>query len=563
MTTSSDPYFASDHLYRVEPEVDVDVLVIGAGPTGLTAAAEALRHGLSVRIVERKAMRDGFSKALVVHARTMETFSFMGIDREVRAVGATFAALNLNFNNRKRTVRVDLVNQPWGDTEFPYWLSVPQYDTERVLEAHLVRLGGEVEWSRPLLSVTDHGDVVEAIVGHGADHSGNKSGDKSMDKGNETIRARWVIGCDGGRSVTREQAGITLKRTGAATTFLLADVKTTSGLVEDEGHMYLAQEGLLILVPMPEPGRWRVIARIAAGSENPAKVDSAFLDELILLRAGITFGAHDIAWTSQFDLSHGVADRFSAGRIFVAGDAAHVHSPVGGQGLNTGVQDAYNLMWRLAESLRATPEDAEKLLRGYESERRGTAGPMVRGVARMTAVMTSPRGVAQQVRSFLAPLVISRRAVQAKLARGVGMLNLSYATQFGPRGFALWGEGRRLPNPMLANGGRLYDRLTGTGYSWVVRSNSELGGNIPGQNDPKWMGLPVVLIPEPKERESARSRRRNRVVLVRPDRYIAAVGPNPESLHYAMPRSRAGSEEDAHPFDANAHSDSDAAAVDA
>lgn len=520
MTFSDDDRPGHDDQTVASP-VDVDILVVGAGPTGLTAAAEALRRGLSVRIVERKPIRDGFSKALVVHARTMETFSFMGIDREIRELGAQFSALNLHFNNGRRIVRIDLVKQPWGDTEYPYWLSMPQFDTERVLENHLRRLGGEVEWARTLRSLKDHGDFVDAVL--------------SSETGEETLRARWVIGADGGRSTVRDQAGIHMRRTGAGTTFLLADAKTTSDLVEDEGHMFLAPRGLLILVPMPEPRRWRVIARMDSRSHNSATVDAAFVDDLIRERTGITFGAHDITWTSRFDLSHGVAERFSAGRIFVAGDAAHVHSPVGGQGLNTGVQDAFNLIWRIAESRDALPERAEGLIREYDAERRGTAVPMVRGVARMTSIMTSPRYVARQVRSFISPLVVARPFVQSKLARGVGMLNLSYAARSGPRGVGRWREGRRLPNPVLDSSGRLYDNLRGSGYNWVIRSSADGIGDLPAADSSAWRGLPVVTVPEANPSESVRVRPGSRVILVRPDRYIAAVGSTPESLRDALP----------------------------
>lgn len=528
MTLSSGPIPAPEQHCFDYSSCDVDLLVVGAGPTGLTAAAEALRHGLSVRIIEKKATRDGFSKALVVHARTMETFSFMGIDREIRELGAPFAALNLHFNGGRRSVRVDLLNQPWGDTEFPYWLSVPQHDTESVLESHLGRLGGEIEWSRTLQSVADRGEFVEAVVG----------GDGG-DGGEELIRARWVIGCDGGRSTVRDCAGISLKRTGEGTTFLLADAKTTSGLVEDEGYMYLAQEGLLILVPMPEPRRWRVIAQVPSGAGSQVPADAGRLDELILKRAGIVFGSHDVTWTSQFDLSHGVADHFSSGRIFVAGDAAHVHSPVGGQGLNTGVQDAYNLVWRLAESRLATSERARKLIQGYESERRGTAGPMVQGVARMTSIMTSPRHMARHFRSTVSPLVVSRAFVQAKLGRGVGMLNLSYAKRFARRASTPWGEGQRLPNPVLDTGERLYDHLRGTGYNWIVRDSGEGTPNEPDPDAAGWMGLPVFVMTHTVVQDSGRAGRKSRVVLVRPDRYIAAVGPDAASLHHALSRTDA------------------------
>jgi len=493
---------------------EVDVLVVGAGPTGLTAAAEALRHGMSVRIIERLPTRGTFSKALVVHARTMEVFALMGIDRKIRDRGLPFAALNLNFNNRKRRVRVDLLDQPWGDTAYPYWLSLPQHDTENVLENHLNSLGAEVEWSTTLLSLHESGEVVDASV--------------SRAGGTELIRARWVIGCDGGRSVVRDQAGMALNRTGAGATFLLADVKTTCDLVEDEGHMFLAAEGLLIIVPMPEPRQWRVIAHVATAPEAaPNTIDSESLDRLISDRAGIQFGAHDVTWTSQFDLSHGVADRFRAGRVFLAGDAAHIHSPVGGQGLNTGVQDAHNLMWRVAQSRHATPESREKLFNDYEAERRSSALAMVGGVARVTSLMTSRRRIVQLMRRSIAPLVLSRRFVQAKLARGVGMLNLSYAKGVSLAGAKNVRVGQRLPNPVLREGGRLHDRLSGSGYRWVLLGSPATSADALDPGRECWVGLPLVRVPDTDLADPARDGNRNRIVLVRPDLYIAAEGKSP------------------------------------
>lgn len=510
------------------PSPDIDVLVVGAGPTGLTAAAEARRLGLSVRIIERKAARAPFSKALVVHARTLEVLDTMGIAEEICTIGAPFTALNVRPARGRRKVRVDLLDQPWGDTAYPYWLSVPQYETERVLEAHLKRLGGEVEWGCTLLELTDRGNLVEAIVRHGND--------------TETVRARWVIGCDGGRSTVRDQVGLTLSRRGSGTTFLLADAKSTCDLVEDEGHVYLGGDGVLLIVPMPEPGRWRLIAHVPtpAGSTRGADstmptIDAAYLNQLILRRTGIEFGTHDVSWTSQFNLSHGVADHFRKGRVFVAGDAAHIHSPVGGQGLNTGVQDAHNLLWKLAEAQQLPPQQAQELLDSYDSERRGTAGPMVRGVARMTAVLASKRRMIRCALGSLAPRVLVKPGVQSRLGRGVGMLNLSYPSMTGTAGKAAdqLRPGQRLPNPALSAGGRLFDRIPGTGYCWVVLDD---GDGI--RHDPeaaRWRGLPVVFLSSKDLMEPRESLNGTHVVLVRPDRYIGAVGLTPESLQLALP----------------------------
>lgn len=503
-------------------DVDVDVLVVGAGPTGLVAAAEALRHGLSVRIVERRATRGAFSKALVVHARTLEVFATMGIAEEIRAVGAPFTALNTHFAGGRRHVRVDLLGLPWGDTAYPYWLSVPQYDTERVLEARLLNLGGAVEWSCGLQELRDNGDTVDAVLQH-------------VD-GTETVRSRWVIGCDGGRSTVRDQADIVLPRAGGGTTFLLADVKSTSDLVEDEGHLFLASQGLLLIVPMPEPGRWRLIAHVpnAVPGEDAAAVDAGGFDQIIRERAGIEFGSHDVSWTSQFDLTHGVAERFRSGRIFLAGDAAHIHSPVGGQGLNTGVQDAHNLMWKIAQASQLSPQRAEDLLNTYESERRGTAGPMVRGVARMTATMTSRGRLIDRFRGWLAPRVLGRPKVQARLGRGVGMLNLSYSGKAPSPGASTNGlrVGRRMANPELRAGDRLFDRMTSNGYNWVVLGDGETPA--PDSSPAQWRGVPVVFFRRSDMRDPTDFPRSTTVVLVRPDRYIAAVGKDPGSLAEAV-----------------------------
>lgn len=498
-------------------EADVDVLVVGAGPTGLVAAAEALRHGLSVRIVERKDARSPFSKALVVHARTLEVFATMGVADDIRAVGAPFAALNAQFSGSRRRVRVDLLGLPWGDTAYPYWLSVPQCDTERVLESHLEDLGGTVEWSCALRKLRDLGDVVEAEL--------------RGPSGPETVLARWVIGCDGGRSTVREQSFITMSRTGEGTTFLLADVKSTSDLVQDEGYLHLARQGLLIIVPMPEPGRWRLIAQVPTplpGTDDdvPA-VDAAGLDDIIRERTGMEFGSHDVSWVSQFDLTHGVADRFRSAHVFLAGDAAHIHSPVGGQGLNTGVQDAYNLVWKIAHARQLSPRRSEALLDSYQLERRGTAESMVQGVARMTEILTSRRRLTRWMVGVLAPRILTLPSVQARLGRGVGMLELSYSGQSRPRAKSAAGltVGRRLPNPELRSGGRLFDWFHGTGYSWLVLCDSH--GDVPGPEDQRWRGIPVIFVPRSAMGRLIGPRGHATVVLVRPDGYIAAVGAEP------------------------------------
>ena len=495
--------------------IDVDVLVVGAGPTGLTAACEAARYGLTVRIIDRNAHRSTFSKSLVAHARTLEVFETMGVIDPILAEGTRFAALNIHAGRRRRRVRIDLLGLPWGDTAYPFWLSIPQYATERILESHRNELGPKVQWRTTLEEVHDHGDHVEA-------------GLRRPDGGDEVVRARWLIGCDGGRSRVRAQVGLHLNRSDAGATFVLADVKTTARLPEDEGQVFLDPEGLLLIVPMPQPRRWRIIAHVPAPPPDSAiTIDADFLDNLIRRRSGIEFGSHEVAWGSQFNLSHGLADHYRRGRVFLAGDAAHVHSPVGGQGLNTGVQDVHNLLWKLAIARRTGASAVEGLLDSYEAERRPVARAMVRGTATVTRLLTARNDSARRVLGVLAPRVLGRSFVQARLGRGVGMLEIAYPdSPLVALAAGGVGVGRRMPNPRLRAGGRLHQRLDPFGHTWVLQGRP--GEVAPDPNDPWLAGLPLVFLPDGSLDEHPRDLAR--VVLVRPDRYVAAAGDTAEAV---------------------------------
>lgn len=410
-----------------------DLLVVGAGPTGLAAACDALRHGLSVRVIERRASRAEHSKALVVHARTMEVFERLGCADEVLAAGARFAALHVHTRPGRASTRVDLLDRRWGDTKYPFWLSTPQYEVERVLERRLAAAGCSPAWSTELVSLTPSTDHVTATLRDAAGQT-------------HTHRARWVLGCDGGRSTTRELVGISLRRNELGVSFALADVTTGSDLPGDEGHMVWADEGPLLIVPMPAPGVWRLIAQVDAAT--PA-LDAAGWDALVRGRAGLDLAVREMGWHSRFELTSGVSERLREGRVFLLGDAAHVHSPVGGQGLNTGVQDAHNLVWKLAMTARGdvTGAAAEALLDSYEAERHPIALDMVRSTERATRLITARNPLFMSLLRAVAPRALRLPRVADRLGRGVGMLNLTT------------GGRPRLPNPALPAGGHLYDRV--------------------------------------------------------------------------------------------------------
>lgn len=438
------------------PTHDVDIFVAGAGPTGLAAANEAIRHGMTVKIVDPKPHRSTYSKALVAHARTLEAFEAMGVIDAVKAAGVPFSAMHVTVGDGQEPLRVDLMHLSWGDTRYPYWLSIPQFATERCLEEHLNDQGVNVDWNTSFSSFLAHDDHVEV---HFTD-----AGDEE-----HVVRAKYLIGCDGGRSAVRQHADLPFERESIGETFVIADALGQTPMPEDEGSTALSSHGVIFLVPMPEAKRWRIIAHMPKAPEKEEIViDDAFINGAIKERLGFDFGAHDISWTSQFVLKQGLAGEYRKGRVFIAGDAAHLHSPVGGQGLNTGVQDAHGLLWRIALAERSQPSH-DALFDSYTDERRGIAAAMVKNTTLATNMMTTGNKILATVRGFVAKQALKLDAVQNQLGRAIGMLELSVAESpivtDGPRGDL--GPGDRMPNP-FAQGRWLHELLDDRRHTVVI-----------------------------------------------------------------------------------------------
>lgn len=389
-----------------------DVLVVGAGPTGLTAALAAAQAGLRVRIIDQRPERTKYSKALVTHARTMEVFASLGIADKVKAAGGVLEALNLRGSFGVRG-RIMLDRLHWGDTAYPHWLIIPQYEVENLLEEALRQHKICIEWGTQFQGLEQSATSITAEVT--GQHETN------------SITSSWVVGADGGHSVVRDHIGSVLNRDESDATFLLADAHTTAHLPDREVQLFLSPVGFLLLIPMPTHSLWRIVAHMPyESSDAPEPVTPQMLDELIATRGRIHFGAHEIEWTSRFSPSYGVASPLRSGRVFLAGDAAHVHSPVGGQGMNYGVHDAHNLMWKLALAERLNPKQAEKLLDSYEAERRPVMQRMVRRVQRLTTLMTDSRRAGRRVLGTAAPTLLPRTALREVLGQTLAGLNITY-----------------------------------------------------------------------------------------------------------------------------------------
>lgn len=351
-----------------------DVLVVGAGPVGLTAAAELRRRGVRCRIVDRLPARLPFAKAVGIQPRTLEVWDRMGMVRAALEAAVPMRGQFLYVNGVEKA-RTELSVPP----EVPYgFAALPQYETERILDEFLGRFGTAVERGTELVSFTQDADGVTCRL-----HTPSGA--------QEELRTRYLVGCDGAHSIVRKGLGLTFEGGAFAEEYMLADVRVDWDLppgynlramhLDDEG----AVDDVLVCIPLPGRGRYRMsmmvppelstarqdaaasdgITHGLQGGRGPALADiQAVLDRL----SPQPTTAFDIRWTSVFRISHRIVDRYGDGRVFVAGDAAHIHPPTGAQGMNTGIQDAWNLAWKLALACAGAAHPG--LLAGYDAERR-------------------------------------------------------------------------------------------------------------------------------------------------------------------------------------------------
>lgn len=334
-------------------EFDVDVLVVGAGPVGLMAAWQLARWGVSVRLVDAAPGPAVTSRALATHARSLEIYDQLGILGDIAAHGT-----RVNGFIRHQGDRSMRANYDFGDlmTRFPYMFNIDQVITERVFRGHAAAAGVQVQWSTRLESFQHDADGVTVML-RGGDDSG---------AGQQTVRARYLWGCDGGHSTVRRILQLPL--TGeAAHTWLIADAIVHTDLERDGLHSLSGAGGALMLFPFPDPGKWRLLDTSGEGEpEHPEQIARQFSTKLSQALGHDTI-VDTPSWTSKFTIQQRAVPAMHVGRCFVSGDAAHVHSPASGQGLNTGIQDAYNLGWKLAMVVHGHADAV--LLDTYDAER--------------------------------------------------------------------------------------------------------------------------------------------------------------------------------------------------
>ncbi|MBL8649037.1 MAG: FAD-dependent monooxygenase [Sphingopyxis sp.] len=516
-------------------EGDCEILVVGAGPTGLMAANLLARSGVRVRIVERRAEATRESRAFAVQARSLELLQAMGLAERFVERGVIARSVNIHVKG-KFAGGLDFTRAETGDTPFPVILMIPQSESEALLAADLEALGVTIERGVDCTGFTMDAEGVNAALAHD-------------DGRTENLRCAYIVGGDGSRSVVRAGAGIGWDGELLPQRFLLADCRVDWPLDHDNFRVFLNGPLIGLFLPLKGSACSRVMATDMSGSfgdedgSTPAPLDLAEMEAGLAAAIDLPVKLSDPVWVTRYRAHHRFVDRYGKGRAFVAGDAAHIHSPAGGQGMNTGLQDAANLAWKLAAVLRGA--DAA-LLDSYGGERLPVGEAVVKRTGRLFAAAAGQAGFKARMRDRLLPIILpfisKKKPFQTNAFKGASQRGIAYpadgrlvpADSAGGKGPK---PGERAPDAPWPGDGTLYEALAGYRFTLLALSldpaDDDSGPALAGLQDalttfdPR--AEPVVIDAIPADaplatRYGLGAGRRRMLYIIRPDGYVGWRG---------------------------------------
>ncbi|MEK6321227.1 MAG: FAD-dependent monooxygenase [Acidobacteriota bacterium] len=436
----------------METTIKTDVIIIGAGPTGLSLACQLIRYDVDFVIFDQKETTTPHSKAIGVQARTLEIYEQIGLSQDLIAQGAIAGKARIVVGGEVRG-EVEFGEIGKGLSPYPFVLIVEQGKHEKILYDFIKANGKDVLWNTELESLTQDESSVKAIV-------------KNANGETETIEAKFLVGCDGAKSPVRHTLGLTFEGGTFERLFYVADVQIDWKFSHDAGHAFLMKTNLLAFFPMTGEKQWRIVGTFP---EEFAKDEGEILyeeiEEQIKKDAELDLDITKVNWFSTYKVHTRHVNKFSEGRCFLAGDSAHIHTPAGAQGMNTGIQDGYNLAWKLWLVLQGKA-DAVKILETYNEERLENAKNLLATTDRMFELAASPKWFISYLRTHIFPYIarfaFSLDAVKNFVFPRVSQIGINYrhsslSGHAGDENFKVK-AGDRMPY-FLVDGNSIYDKL--------------------------------------------------------------------------------------------------------
>jgi 2-polyprenyl-6-methoxyphenol hydroxylase-like FAD-dependent oxidoreductase len=447
-----------------------NVLIVGAGPTGLTVAHELLRQGARVRLIDKAPGTSQNTKALGVWPRTLELFARTGtgIVEEMLDRGVKTPIFHV-WSEGKRLIRLDLAHQLAGP--YPFALMIPQTETEALLTRHVLDVGGTIERGTELVSLTQQKEGVEVVLRH-------------IDGTEEVVRADWLIGCDGAHSMVRHLLGVPFVGKTFQQSFVAGNVRMQWDVPPDEAHAFLHHGNTIAFFPMPDPFRYRVVITYQPGAVPEGDVTLEEVQRDISAFGGpVGARASEPEWLDRFQVDQRRVERYVSGHVILVGDAAHLLTFVGAQGMNTGIQDAFNLAWKLTLVMKGHAR--AQLLESYGQEREHVSKGLLAATGWAARLATLHHPVPTQIRNFLAPRLTSLPLAQRLLINALAGLTISYRhspmvqdnQSEGGRDSARMHAGDRAPDGKVWTFDRnaphqLFEWLSGTRHTLLIFSQS-------------------------------------------------------------------------------------------
>jgi 2-polyprenyl-6-methoxyphenol hydroxylase-like FAD-dependent oxidoreductase len=506
-------------------DIETDVIIVGAGPTGLALACQLIRYGVDFVILDKRNGVTPYSKALGVHARTLEIYEQLGLSDKAVALGTVAGKVRM-LESGEILGEVDLSNVGRGLSSFPYLLVLEQSLNEKLMYEYLLSHGKDVLWETELESFSQTHDKVTAAVT-------NSTGQR------RSIEGQYLAGCDGPHSLVRRTLGLTFEGSTFERLFYVADVRIDWKFSHDALHACLAPNGVVAFFPLPGERRWRIVGAFPEGLEkDEGEVLYDEIEARIKEEAELDLDITRVDWFSTYKVHTRHVDKFSSGRCFVAGDSAHIHTPAGGQGMNTGIQDAYNLAWKLAMVLNYSAN--EKLLETYNEERLPNAKRLTATTDRMFNLAAGKDWFVGLIRTTIFPplakYILSIEAVRKRFFILISQIGITYRDSSlsahrvrGSSGEYSGDEefevkaGDRMPY-FLLDGESIYARLKTPKFHLLAFSDGQQGPNaVDALSEVTSSRVDHQMVPLYPQVAEVFGTNRSFQVLLRPDNYIGFI----------------------------------------